>query len=89
MPALPEFFSTETKNTLRLTRGDDKKDTGVRSRKARRGLMTRPHKTNRGTHGVPPIGFIYQAMKKSEICPYRIISIHSGVIYFTQRRKKS
>ena len=30
-----------------------KKDTGVRSRKARRGLMTRPHKTNRGTHGVP------------------------------------
>lgn len=45
-----EFFSTETKNTLRLTRGDDKKDTG---RKARRGLMTRPHKTNRGTHGVP------------------------------------
>ena len=48
-----EFFSTETKNTLSLTRGDDKKDTGVRSRKARRGLMTRPHKTNRGTHGVP------------------------------------
>lgn len=36
-----------------------------------------------------PIGFIYQTMKKSEICPYRIISIHSGVIYFTQRRKKS
>lgn len=53
IPALPEFFSTETKNTLRLTKGDDKKDTGVRSRKARRGLMTRPHKTNRGTHGVP------------------------------------
>ena len=32
---------------------DQRKDTGVRSRKARRGLMTRPHKTNRGTHGVP------------------------------------
>ncbi len=46
----PGIFLHGDKNTLRLTRGDDKKDTG---RKARRGLMTRPLKTNRGTHGVP------------------------------------